>query len=114
MEEIIFKILERKFNIERKEFLKKDRKDEHVYIRQLFYYLMRKHSKLSLAKIGEFTNQGYAIVLYSDNLIKDRMFYYKEHRQLINSISREIIIMPQIQKYKGYSEITHCSNGFLI
>jgi chromosomal replication initiator protein len=63
------------------EIFEKSRKKEIVEIRQLCQFYLRKHTLLSLAKIGEITgNYNHATVLYSVQVINDIMQVYKGKR----------------------------------
>ena len=69
-EDLLFRIVEKEYGINKKQLLKADRKRDMVDIRRAMFAILRKY--YSLAKIGEIMNRDHATTAYN----------YKMHNQL--------------------------------
>ena len=68
----------------------KSRKTDVVLGRQMAMYLVRKHTNMSLSRIGSFFNKDHATVLHSVKVIDNYMFYHKERKQEVWELNRII------------------------
>ena len=70
----IIKILMRYYNLSKTDLLSKSRSSELVKYRQIGMYLMRKYTKMSLARIGKIFDRDHSTVICS---IKKVEIYYE-------------------------------------
>ena len=70
----------------------KDRHGDISEIRQIFFYLFRKHNRMfGLNSTGEILNRDHATVIYSIKRVKSLMEVEREFKALVISIEKEFI-----------------------
>lgn len=66
--------------------LGRSRKKEHREPRQVCHYLMKKHTKASLAEIGVFTLKDHATVLHSTKVVESEKEINKDFKNRVNDL----------------------------
>ena len=81
------------YNIEPDEMKSKTRKREICFPRQVAMYLLKKHTNLSLASIGEYFNgKDHATVLHACRTVKNLMDCDKNVKDEVNRLNKTIRI----------------------
>jgi len=69
----------------------KTRKDEVVHARQVYMYLSKKYTNLSLSQISMVCNRDHSTVIHAIKVIKDQIYIDKEIMAEIEEIEQNLI-----------------------
>src|SRR5690606_1935044 len=107
--ELIQKNVSNFFGLKYNDIFKNTRKREIITARQFFYYMCRKHTKISLADIGRipkdlgFRKYDHATVLHAENKVSGFMDIYPEYRFFYKEITA--MIDKEIPNYSLVEEV---------
>lgn len=124
--ELIQKSVSNFFGLRYNDIFRNTRKREIITARQFFYYMCRKHTKISLADIGKipgewgFRKYDHATVLHAENKVSGFMDIYPEYRffykEITAMIDREIPnygLVEEVDLLKIAEENTRLEKKFI-
>lgn len=107
--ELIQKSVSNFFGLRQNDIFRNTRKREIITARQFFYYMCRRHTKISLADIGRipgdlgFREYDHATVLHAENKVSGFMDIYPEYRFFYREITA--MIDKEIPNYSLIEEV---------
>jgi len=79
-----------KYNITDGELHSDSRRADIISARRMFYYVARKHLKVTYDKIGSIFNQDHATVMYHERKLADFLEYDKSEMSVYQSIKQDL------------------------
>lgn len=102
------------YNVKKSEMLSRDRHRYLVDPRHLIHHFLRKHTKLSLHRIGFMTMRDHATVMHSMKTVKNWMESDPDFRDRVHIIQKDVLKIRQklrdIKKGVTVSEFSHATD----